>query len=173
MKRLPNRDAFNSHAVKAVLEVTEGTLYEMIRTGEIWEPSLDERGRNVWSFEAVADCCLRQIDRWLDEDVLHVLRAQPFRRCRHSREELEELRRWIHTQTMKRRNFQSHVEALEWDDTHRMAERNLELLQSTDPANERQRLGRFFGWLRDDGLRASKLAGLESFGPPAPPRDED
>lgn len=173
MKRIPNRNVFTSTAVKAVLEISEGTLYEMIRTGEIWEPSIDHRGRNQWSFEGVADCCERQISRWLDEDVFHSLSSTPSRRCRHSREELEELRRWINAQTMKRRKFQSYIEALEWDETNGMAERNLELVQSMEPTNARQRLGRFFGWLRDEGLRACRLEGVEPLGPSRPPREED
>jgi hypothetical protein len=173
MKRLPDRDWFTSHAVKAVLEISEGTLYAMIRTGEIWEPSLDERGRNVWSFEAVADSCERQIDRWLDEDVFRSLRDNPSRRCRHSREELEELREWIKAQKLKRRRLQSPAEAAEWNDTHREGVRTLELLQSMEPHNQRQRIGGMFSWLRAEGKRAARLTGLLPFGPPAPRRDED
>jgi hypothetical protein len=166
MRRIPNRSEFTANAVKAVLEISEGTLYEMIRTGEIWEPTLDNRGRNVWSFEAVAECCVRQIDRWLNEDVFDAVRSEPSRRCPHSREELDDLRTWISAQEKRRRVFPSYIEALEWDDTCRDAERKMALLQSADSVNQKQRIGQFFGWLREEGVRACRLAGLEPFGPP-------
>lgn len=173
MKRIPNRDRFSASAVKAVLEISEGTLYEMIRTGEIWEPSLDERGRNVWSFDAVAECCFRQIDRWLEEDVLSSLQNVPARRCPHSREELESLRSWIAKQVFRRRRFGSPDEAMEWEVTSREAERHLSFLQSMEEHNKRQRIGSFFGWLREEGKRECGLAGLEPFGPAPREDDED
>jgi hypothetical protein len=171
MKRIPDRDWFTSHAVKAVLEISEGTLYEMVRTGEIWEPTTDRKGRNLWSFDAVADACERQIDRWLDDDIFDALRNYPSRRCRHSADELQSLREWIHKQVMRRRRFQFLSQAVEWQETRTEGDRRLGLLHGMDASNRRQRIGGFFGWLRSEGARAARLVGLVPYGPPRPDGD--
>ena len=170
MKRIPDQDWFDLHGACAVLGVTQGTLHEMIRTGEIWEPLPDGRCKLWWSFDALADACLRKIELSLGESPFANLVTHPLRRIPHSPEELETLRSWINAQTLRRRNFGRPDQATEWDDTHEFSARKLGDLQSLSGGNAKQRLGSFFAWVRR-GARDENRGGSEEVVPFGSPQN--